>query len=171
MSYTFSRRAFLKASTALVVAVAASGLLSGCEYTDPNNPVSKELGTEIEISQTVGKLNDINGGEFLFNLKNECDNKIRISPGYFSVTVFDSEGTVIYNCYDCNDITVTWVDKRPQEYPLLLDNESVDLKVTASNFPEVHAGETIVFQYYPYDVSQTWNYSMSWAITQEAAEE
>ena len=41
MSYTFSRRAFLKYSAATAVAVAGASLLGGCEYQDPNNPVSK----------------------------------------------------------------------------------------------------------------------------------
>ena len=47
MSYTFSRRAFLKYSAATAVAVAGASLLGGCEYQDPNNPVSKELPSAI----------------------------------------------------------------------------------------------------------------------------
>ena len=43
MSYTFSRRAFLKYSAATAVAVAGAGLLGGCEYQDPRNPVCKTL--------------------------------------------------------------------------------------------------------------------------------
>ena len=43
MSYTFSRRAFLKYSATTAVAMAGAGLLGGCEFKDPNNPVSKEL--------------------------------------------------------------------------------------------------------------------------------
>ena len=43
MSYTFSRRAFLKYSAATAVAVAGASLLGGCEYQDPQNPVSKKL--------------------------------------------------------------------------------------------------------------------------------
>lgn len=39
MSYTFSRRDFLKYSALTVVAVAGAGMLSGCEIQDPNNPV------------------------------------------------------------------------------------------------------------------------------------
>ena len=47
MSYTFSRRAFLKYSAATAVAVAGASLLGGCEYQDPNNPVSKALPSAI----------------------------------------------------------------------------------------------------------------------------
>lgn len=43
MSYTFSRRAFLKYSAATAVAVAGASLLGGCEYQDPKNPVCKTL--------------------------------------------------------------------------------------------------------------------------------
>ena len=43
MSYTFSRRAFLKYSAATAVAVAGASLLGGCEYQDPQNPVCKTL--------------------------------------------------------------------------------------------------------------------------------
>ena len=41
MSYTFSRRDFLKYSALTAVAVAGAGLLTGCEIQDPNNPVIK----------------------------------------------------------------------------------------------------------------------------------
>lgn len=44
MSYTFSRRDFLKYSALTAVAVAGAGLLTGCEIQDPNNPVIKKLG-------------------------------------------------------------------------------------------------------------------------------
>ena len=44
MSYTFSRRDFLKYSAMTAVAVAGAGLLTGCEIQDPNNPVIKKLG-------------------------------------------------------------------------------------------------------------------------------
>ena len=47
MSYTFSRRAFLKYSATTAVAMAGAGLLGGCEFKDPNNPVSKELPSTI----------------------------------------------------------------------------------------------------------------------------
>ena len=43
MSYTFSRRAFLKYSAVTAVAVVGAGLLNGCEYQDPKNPVCKTL--------------------------------------------------------------------------------------------------------------------------------
>lgn len=43
MSYTFSRRAFLKYSAATAVAMVGAGLLNGCEYQDPKNPVCKTL--------------------------------------------------------------------------------------------------------------------------------
>lgn len=57
MSYTFSRRAFLKYSAATAVAVAGASLLGGCEYQDPNNPVSKALPSAITSElQVIGGL-------------------------------------------------------------------------------------------------------------------
>ena len=53
MSYTFSRRAFLKYSAATAVAVAGASLLGGCEYQDPQNPVSKELPSAIKSDLNV----------------------------------------------------------------------------------------------------------------------
>lgn len=41
MSYTFSRRAFLKYSAATAVAVAGASLLGGCEYQDPKTRSAK----------------------------------------------------------------------------------------------------------------------------------
>ena len=41
MSYTFSRRDFLKYSALTAVAVAGAGLLTGCEIQDPTTLLSK----------------------------------------------------------------------------------------------------------------------------------
>ena len=52
MSYTFSRRDFLKYSALTVVAVAGAGMLSGCEIQDPNNPVVA-VGKKASIGTTT----------------------------------------------------------------------------------------------------------------------
>ena len=49
MSYTFSRRAFLKYSATTAVAMAGASLLGGCEYQDPKNPVCKTLPGAIKL--------------------------------------------------------------------------------------------------------------------------
>ena len=56
MSYTFSRRDFLKYSAMTAVAVAGAGLLTGCEIQDPNNPVIKKLGYGTTLGSTGGLL-------------------------------------------------------------------------------------------------------------------
>ena len=56
MSYTFSRRDFLKYSALTAVAVAGAGLLTGCEIQDPNNPVIKKLGYGTTLGTTGGLL-------------------------------------------------------------------------------------------------------------------
>ena len=55
MSYTFSRRDFLKYSALTVVAVAGAGMLSGCEIQDPNNPVVA-VGKKASIGTTTALL-------------------------------------------------------------------------------------------------------------------
>lgn len=53
MSYTFSRRDFMKYSALTAVAVAGAGLLTGCEVQDPNNPSAKKLNAKLSIGTTV----------------------------------------------------------------------------------------------------------------------
>ena len=59
MSYTFSRRDFLKYSAMTAVAVAGAGLLTGCEIQDPNNPVIKKLGYGTTLGTTGGLLKSV----------------------------------------------------------------------------------------------------------------
>ena len=61
MSYTFSRRDFLKYSAMTAVAVAGAGLLTGCEIQDPNNPVIKKLGYGTTLGTTGGLLKSASG--------------------------------------------------------------------------------------------------------------
>ena len=53
MSYTFSRRAFLKYSATTAVAVAGAGLLGGCEYQDPQQP-GQQGAAQHDHQQTAG---------------------------------------------------------------------------------------------------------------------
>ena len=56
MSYTFSRRDFLKYSAMTAVAVAGAGLLTGCEIQDPNNPVIKKLGYGTTLGNALRRI-------------------------------------------------------------------------------------------------------------------
>lgn len=98
MSYTFSRRDFLKYSAMTAVAVAGAGLLTGCEIQDPNNPVIKKLGYGTTLGTTGGLLKsvDLDGtaGVFTFTVKNNSDAPLHMATPNerFVVKVLDKDG-------------------------------------------------------------------------------
>ena len=101
MSYTFSRRAFLKYSAATALAVAGASLLGGCEYQDPQNPVSKKLPSAItsELQVIAGlKTMKIAGGTCTLEVDIESAraNPIPLTTDCFSIAVKDSEGKSRY---------------------------------------------------------------------------
>lgn len=104
MSYTFSRRDFLKYSAMTAVAVAGAGLLTGCEIQDPNNPVIKKLGYGTTLGTTGGLLKsvDLDGtaGVFTFTVKNNSDAPLPMDPNEsFVVKVLDKDGNSKWSNY------------------------------------------------------------------------
>lgn len=102
MSYTFSRRDFLKYSAMTAVAVAGAGLLTGCEIQDPNNPVIKKLGYGTTLGTTGGLLKSVDtegtDGVFTFTVKNNSDAPLRMTPNdIFTVEVLDAKGNRKWN--------------------------------------------------------------------------
>lgn len=103
MSYTFSRRDFLKYSAMTAVAVAGAGLLTGCEIQDPNNPVIKKLGYGTTLGTTGGLLKSVDtegtDGVFTFTVKNSSDAPLRMTPPIelFTVEVLDAKGNRKWN--------------------------------------------------------------------------
>lgn len=102
MSYTFSRRDFLKYSALTAVAVAGAGLLTGCEVQDPNNPVIKKLGYGTTLGTTGGLLKSVDkegtDGVFTFTVKNNSDAPLRMDPNEsFVVKVLDKDGNSKWN--------------------------------------------------------------------------
>lgn len=102
MSYTFSRRDFLKYSAMTAVAVAGAGLLTGCEIQDPNNPVIKKLGYGTTLGTTGGLLKSVDTegtiGVFTFTVKNNSDAPLRMTPtDIFTVKVLDAKGNRKWN--------------------------------------------------------------------------
>ena len=103
MSYTFSRRDFLKYSAMTAVAVAGAGLLTGCEIQDPNNPVIKKLGYGTTLGTTGGLLKSVDtegtDGVFTFTVKNNSDAPLRMTPPIelFTVEVLDAKGNRKWN--------------------------------------------------------------------------
>ena len=105
MSYTFSRRDFLKYSAMTAVAVAGAGLLTGCEIQDPNNPVIKKLGYGTTLGTTGGLLKsvDLDGtaGVFTFTVKNNSDASLHMATPNerFVVKVLDKDGNSKWSNY------------------------------------------------------------------------
>ena len=106
MSYTFSRRDFLKYSAMTAVAVAGAGLLTGCEIQDPNNPVIKKLGYGTTLGTTGGLLKSVDkdsttgNGVFTFTVKNNSDAPLLMDPKEsFVVKVLDKDGNSKWSNY------------------------------------------------------------------------
>lgn len=104
MSYTFSRRDFLKYSAMTAVAVAGAGLLTGCEIQDHNNPVIKKLGYGTTLGTTGGLLKSVDtegtDGVFTFTVKNNSDAPLPMTPNdIFTVKVLDAKGNRKWNNY------------------------------------------------------------------------
>lgn len=168
MSYTFSRRAFLKYSAATAVAVAGASLLGGCEYQDPKNPVCKTLPGAIKSD-----LNVIAGLKSMKIEKGTCTlevdiesaraNPIPLDPYRFSVAVKDVKGEPVYFSDNWDGVRIL-----DAENSLIEQKKPVTLHLAASNFPELQDGDTVLFQYIP--IRENSEYSMNWEITKEVYE-
>lgn len=168
MSYTFSRRAFLKYSAATAVAVVGASLLGGCEYQDPNNPVSKALPSAITSElQVIGGLRGlkIENGTCTMEVDIESGraNPIPLDPYRFSLAIKDAEGKQVYFSGNNGGVKITDAENSRIE-----QKKPVTLHLAASNFPELQDGDTVLFQYIP--IRENSEYSMNWEITKEVYE-
>jgi len=168
MSYTFSRRAFLKYSAATAVAVAGASLLGGCEYKDPKNPVCKELpGMITSDMQVVAGLRSMkieNGTCTLeMDIESARTNPIPLDPYRFSLAVKDAEGTQRYLSMNNGGMQVLDAENSRIE-----QKKPITVHLKASNFPTLQDGDTVVFQYIP--IRENSEYSMNWEITKEVYE-
>ena len=170
MSYTFSRRAFLKYSAATAVAVAGASLLGGCEYKDPKNPVCKELpGMITSDMQVVAGLRSmkIENGTGTCTLEMDIEsartNPIPLDPYRFSLAVKDAEGTQRYLSMNNGGMQVLNAENSRIE-----QKKPITVHLKASNFPTLQDGDTVVFQYIP--IRENSEYSMNWEITKEVYE-
>lgn len=168
MSYTFSRRAFLKYSAATAVAVAGASLLGGCEYQDPKNPVCKTLPGAIKSDlQVIAGLKSMkieNGTCTLeVDIESARANPIRLVTDCFSIAVKDSEGNQRYFSLR-NGVQILDAENSRIE-----QKKPVTIHLAAANFPELQDGDTVLFQYIP--IRENSEYSMNWEITKEVYEE
>lgn len=169
MSYTFSRRAFLKYSAATAVAVAGASLLGGCEYQDPKNPVCKTLPGKITSDlQVIAGLRSMKIKDgictLMVDIESARTNPIPLESWRFSVAVKDAEGKQVY--FSGNNGNVRILDA---ENSLIYKKKPVTLNLEATNFPELKDGQTVLFKYIP--IRENSEFSMNWEITKEVYDE
>lgn len=158
MSYTFSRRDFLKYSALTAVAVAGAGLLTGCEIQDPNNPVIKKLGYGTTLGTTGGLLKSVDtegtDGVFTFTVKNNSDAPLRMTPNdIFTVKVLDAKGNSKWsNRFTLTIEAVLGEDgKAPDILPELPPRTVGEYKVHVPDYAGYAPGpeDTLEFTYIP----------------------
>lgn len=169
MSYTFSRRAFLKYSAATAVAVAGASLLGGCEYQDPQNPVCKTLPGAIKSDlQVIAGLKSmkIEKGTCTLevDIESACENPIPLESWRFSVAVKDVKDEPVY--FSGNNGGVHILDAKD---PLIQQKKPITIHLAAANFPELKDGQTVLFKYIP--IRENPEFSMTWEITKEVYDE
>lgn len=169
MSYTFSRRAFLKYSAATAVAVAGASLLGGCEYQDPKNPVCKTLpGAITSDLQVIAGLKSMKIEKGTCTLEVDIESAraipIPLDPYRFSVAVKDVEGNPVY--FSGNNGGVRILDAKD---PLIQQKKPITIHLAADHFPTLEEGQTVVFKFMP--IRENPEYSMTWEITKEVYDE
>lgn len=172
MSYTFSRRDFLKYSAMTAVAVAGAGLLTGCEIQDPNNPVIKKLGYGTTLGTTGGLLKSVDtegtDGVFTFTVKNNSDAPLPMTPNdIFTVKVLDAKGNRKWN--NNFNLTIEAVrgedGKAPDILPELPPRTVGEYKVHVPDYAGYAPGpeDTLEFTYIPLPAKSP-GLRMTWKI-------
>lgn len=172
MSYTFSRRDFLKYSAMTAVAVAGAGLLTGCEIQDPNNPVIKKLGYGTTLGTTGGLLKSVDtegtDGVFTFTVKNNSDAPLPMTPNdIFTVKVLDAKGNRKWN--NNFNLTIEAVPGADGKVPDILTNlppRTVgEYKVHVPDYAGYAPGpeDTLEFTYIP-NPAKSPELRMTWKI-------
>lgn len=172
MSYTFSRRDFLKYSALTAVAVAGAGLLTGCEIQDPNNPVIKKLGYGTTLGTTGGLLKSVDtegtDGVFTFTVKNNSDASLLMTPDdIFTVKVLDAKGNRKWNNYF--NLTIEAVPGADGKVPDILPQLPVrtvgEYKVHVPDYARFapNSEDTLEFTYIPLPAKSP-ELRMTWKI-------
>lgn len=172
MSYTFSRRDFLKYSAMTAVAVAGAGLLTGCEIQDPNNPVIKKLGYGTTLGTTGGLLKSVDTegttGVFTFTVKNNSDAPLPMDPNEsFVVKVLDKDGNSKWsNYFNLSIEAVPGADSKvPDILPQLPVRTVGEYKVRVPLYASSAPGpeDTLEFTYIPLPAKSP-ELRMTWKI-------
>lgn len=172
MSYTFSRRDFLKYSAMTAVAVAGAGLLTGCEIQDPNNPVIKKLGYGTTLGTTGGLLKSVDTegttGVFTFTVKNNSDAPLPMDPNEsFVVKVLDKDGNSKWsNYFNLSIEAVPGADSKvPDILPQLPVRTVGEYKVHVPDYARFapNSEDTLEFTYIPLPAKSP-GLRMTWKI-------
>lgn len=172
MSYTFSRRDFLKYSAMTAVAVAGAGLLTGCEIQDPNNPVIKKLGYGTTLGTTGGLLKSVDtegtDGVFTFTVKNNSDAPLPMDPNEsFVVKVLDKDGNSKWsNYFNLSIEAVPGADSKvPDILPQLPVRTVGEYKVHVPDYARFapNSEDTLEFTYIPLPAKSP-ELRMTWKI-------
>lgn len=172
MSYTFSRRDFLKYSAMTAVAVAGAGLLTGCEIQDPNNPVIKKLGYGTTLGTTGGLLKSVDTegttGVFTFTVKNNSDAPLLMDPKEsFVVKVLDKDGNSKWsNYFNLSIEAVPGADSKvPDILPQLPVRTVGEYKVHVPDYARFapNSEDTLEFTYIPLPAKSP-ELRMTWKI-------
>ena len=169
MSYTFSRRAFLKYSAATAVAVAGAGLLGGCEYQDPKNPVCKTLPgkitSDLQVMAGLRSMKIKNGTcTLMVDIESARANPIPLDPYRFSVAVKDVEDKQVYFSDNYGGVRIL-----DAENSLIQQKKPITIHLEADHFPTLEEGQTVVFKYIP--IRENSEFSLNWEITKEVYDE
>ena len=106
MSYTFSRRDFMKYSAVAAVAVAGSSMFTGCGFSNPNRPTGK-TGDTLKpgggICDATLKSATYTGNTLTCNFDIYTKVSLQINKNHFQVNVTQGDKTKIYY-YDNSNI-------------------------------------------------------------------
>ena len=172
MSYTFSRRDFLKYSAMTAVAVAGAGLLTGCEIQDPNNPVIKKLGYGTTLGTTGGLLKSVDTegttGVFTFTVKNNSEAPLpEDHDESFVVKVLDKDGNSKWsNYFNLSIEAVPGADSKvPDILPQLPVRTVGEYKVHVPDYARFapNSEDTLEFTYIPLPAKSP-ELRMTWKI-------
>lgn len=175
MSLTFSRRSFLKASALTAVAVAGSGLFTGCSMFDPVNRTLTTVGemTVLKVTAGLGTYDSKTKGYTLpasiaagsetvilpLRVTNGRDHPISINEKSMKVTVQHANGKTDAYTYYSDDLVYsgTLFDTN------LKTDRTVSGNLTVNLSTPLVKGDVLSLYYYP-DLQYN-EYSMGWILT------
>ena len=158
MSYTFSRRSFLKYTALTAVVVAGSSLLTGC---GGDAPVQRAVGTSNRVLKVVSKLEQVecdaaSDTAFKLVVTNGRNNALEVTKANFAIKADR------YLAYQNDKLQVTSPDALSHQ---VKKGETVTYYVTAKGLNALTDGP-VTFTFYP-DLEYS-EFSANWELTADA---